>query len=356
MRIIVLLVGVLASATYQAEAQVLPPSGRASVREPDAVQSCLGCHGPLGAGVSAGDVPRIAGMSRYYLIKQLLSYANGTRRNQPMEEIARSMSPADIDYVSTYFAQVDASGVYGGSTAAPAGALELGRSLATVGSHELRVQACNNCHGPGGTGEPPAIPYLAGQGASYLIASMTAWRAGTRTNDEGDQMAMVARALTPDAIVAVARYYSGLNPPPPAPVDLIEPPRDPPLTGGGAVEPRPDISTVSEWAATGGAMSATDLSGSDPVRGRAILASGLHGCAACHAIPGVRGANGVAGPPLHGMAQRGFVAGQLPNRPDVLIAFLMNPPALVPGTGMPATGLTREEALDVAAYLYTLDR
>jgi cytochrome c2 len=99
-----------------------------------------------------------------------------------------------------------------------------------------------------------------------------------------------------------------------------------------------------------------DLKAADPARGRAILASGVHGCGACHAIPGVREANGVVGPPLGGMARRSFIAGQLPNRPEVLVAFMVDPPALVPRTGMPVTGLSRAEALDVAAYLYSLGR
>ena len=69
----------------------------------------------------------------------------------------------------------------------------------------------------------------------------------------------------------------------------------------------------------------------------------------------MRGVQGVVGPPLSGLARRGFIAGQLPNVPGVLIAFLENPPALVPDTGMPNVGLTPEEARHIAAYLYTLE-
>ena len=63
---------------------------------------------------------------------------------------------------------------------------------------------------------------------------------------------------------------------------------------------------------------------------------------------------GVVGPPLDGMASRAFIAGQLPNTPDVLVAFLQNPPALVPATGMPDVRLSLDQARHVAAYLYTL--
>lgn len=105
----------------------------------------------------------------------------------------------------------------------------------------------------------------------------------------------------------------------------------------------------------GGLAESTQVPGGDPARGHDIIASGTYGCTACHTIPGIRGPKGVVGPPLAGMARRGFIAGQLPNRPDVLVAWLQNPPALVPGTGMPNVGLGADQARDVAAYIYTLE-
>lgn len=93
----------------------------------------------------------------------------------------------------------------------------------------------------------------------------------------------------------------------------------------------------------------------DPARGLALMATGVHGCQACHSIPGIRMPKGAVGPPLAGMARRAFIAGQLPNKPGVMVAFLQNPPALLPQTGMPSVGLSREQAIDIAAYLYTLE-
>jgi len=57
-------------------------------------------------------------------------------------------------------------------------------------------------------------------------------------------------------------------------------------------------------------------------RGLALVAGGSYGCAACHAIPGIRFPKGNVGPPLDGMAGRSLIAGQLPNKPGVLVAFL----------------------------------
>lgn len=92
--------------------------------------------------------------------------------------------------------------------------------------------------------------------------------------------------------------------------------------------------------------------GGDAARGAVVIAGA--GCGACHAIPGVRGARGVVGPPLDGFAERAFIAGEVPNAPEELVRFLINPRAVEPNIAMPALGLDAQQARDVAAYLYTL--
>ena len=96
-----------------------------------------------------------------------------------------------------------------------------------------------------------------------------------------------------------------------------------------------------------------EIIGADPKHGLALIES--HGCGACHVIPGVDWPRGQVGGPLKGFANRALIAGKLPNRPDVLVRWLRDPPALSPDTAMPATGLTEAQARDIAAYLYTLD-
>jgi len=49
-----------------------------------------------------------------------------------------------------------------------------------------------------------------------------------------------------------------------------------------------------------------------------------------------------------------MIAGELPNVPDNLVRWIMNPPAIEPGTAMPDLGLSKQQARDIAAYLYTL--
>jgi cytochrome c len=79
-----------------------------------------------------------------------------------------------------------------------------------------------------------------------------------------------------------------------------------------------------------------------------------YGCNECHMIPGIRGANGLVGPPLTAFSRRNFIAGRVPNTPEALIAFLLNPQAIKPGSAMPMTGIGDQAARDVAAYLMTL--
>lgn len=94
------------------------------------------------------------------------------------------------------------------------------------------------------------------------------------------------------------------------------------------------------------------IPGANPERGRVAVRE--YGCVACHAIPGVRGANGVVGPPLDGIANRVYIAGALPNTPENMMRWIQNPPGIDPRTAMPITGVTRSDVRDIASFLYTL--
>lgn len=91
----------------------------------------------------------------------------------------------------------------------------------------------------------------------------------------------------------------------------------------------------------------------DPARG--LQAMSRVGCGSCHDIPGLHWPQGAVGPSLHGFGKANLIAGHLPNRPDVLSAYVRHAPDVLPGTTMPAMPLTEQESRDVAAYLYTLD-
>lgn len=79
-----------------------------------------------------------------------------------------------------------------------------------------------------------------------------------------------------------------------------------------------------------------------------------YGCYACHTIDGVPGARGLVGPPLDGIGNREFIAGELPNTPQNLMRWIQHPRQVEPHTAMPEMGVTEQDSRDIAAYLYTL--
>jgi cytochrome c len=79
-----------------------------------------------------------------------------------------------------------------------------------------------------------------------------------------------------------------------------------------------------------------------------------YGCNTCHTIAGVPGANGLVGPPLDGIANRQYIAGELPNTAENLMRWIQHPQQVEPHTVMPEMNVTDQDARDIAAYLYTL--
>lgn len=95
-----------------------------------------------------------------------------------------------------------------------------------------------------------------------------------------------------------------------------------------------------------------EIEGGDPRLGRQAIRD--FGCMSCHSVPGVTGADAWVGPPLDNWANREYIAGRVPNDPETLILFLLDPKTVDPETAMPVTGLTEEDARNIASYLYTL--
>ena len=75
-------------------------------------------------------------------------------------------------------------------------------------------------------------------------------------------------------------------------------------------------------------------------------------CLPCHAAG--EGATIKLGPPLNGIGQRYYIAGELPNTPDNLMLWIQHPRQVEAHTAMPEMGVTEQDSRDIAAYLYTL--
>ena len=166
--------------------------------------ACALCHAFNGVSDGSGAFPRLAGQSDYYLAKELGNYASGSRLNAIMSPIAKALSPDEVADVSAYYSQIDAP--FPQLKAPDPALVRRGKELAKLGDATKRIQSCDNCHGTGGVGAPPAIPYLGGQYAHYIIFTLNMWQQGYRKTSP-DDMEVTAHKLDEHEIAAVGAYY-----------------------------------------------------------------------------------------------------------------------------------------------------
>jgi cytochrome c553 len=166
--------------------------------------ACAQCHAFNGVSDGSGAFPRLADQTVYYLAKQLHDYASGVRVNAIMSPIAKALSPNDIEDVSAYYARI--APPFPPLKAPDPALVKQGEELAKLGDAARRIQSCDRCHGPGGVGEPPAIPYLAGQYAHYTAFTLHMWQQGYR-NSSPNAMEVMAKKLDEQETAAVAAYY-----------------------------------------------------------------------------------------------------------------------------------------------------
>ena len=209
----------MASICAAGVAHALPES---AIRQPDlgrgaaiaakgvapGVLACAQCHAYNGGANGIDAFPRVAGQSARYLAKELRDYASGVRLNAVMAPIAKALSSDEIADVTAYYASVNAP--YPPLANPDPALIKRGEQLAKFGDAARELQSCDNCHGPGGAGEPPAIPYLAGQYARYIASQLTMWQRGSRNNSP-NEMADVAKRLDPQEIAAVAAYFQHVD-------------------------------------------------------------------------------------------------------------------------------------------------
>ncbi len=170
--------------------------------------ACALCHGFDGSSDGSGAFPRIAGQAAEYLASQMRDYASSVRANAVMTPVSKALSPEDVADVAAFYA-----GVNGAFLPLPnpdPTLIKRGEQLATLGDDAKNIPACNNCHGPGGAGEPPLIPYLGGQYAHYTAFQLQMWQRGFRKNSAA-LMGDVAGLLDDRDIAATAAYFQQIR-------------------------------------------------------------------------------------------------------------------------------------------------
>ncbi len=166
--------------------------------------TCLACHSADGTRGSPAN-PILQGQHPEYLVKQLVEFKSGKRKNAVMAGMAANLSEDDMKHLAAFYA---------GKTAKPGFAkvkdsVALGEQIYRGGIASKTVPACAGCHSPNGAGIPSQYPRLGGQHGDYSEAQLLAFRSGLRGNNA--QMSAIANKMNDREIKAVADYMAGLR-------------------------------------------------------------------------------------------------------------------------------------------------
>ena len=165
---------------------------------PAKAAACLACHGVNGNSTMPG-VPSLAAQNARYIYLQLRDYQEGRRDNPMMSPMAAGLTRPEMQELANYFSQQKLSSK--GFKADP--------DKAKLGLAKANETLCAMCHLGEFKGQNE-IPKVAGQNFDYVVSTLKAFKAKTRTNDAGN-MTSVASTLSDEDIENLGHYIAGLN-------------------------------------------------------------------------------------------------------------------------------------------------
>ncbi|HET7832703.1 MAG TPA: c-type cytochrome [Gallionella sp.] len=200
------LLAVVAMLAVAAPVQAAEPNSTdTEVAKAIANSVCAACHGEDGNS-TAPQFPRLAGLAREYLAKQMTEFISGKRKNDMMATAIADLRPEDITSLSHYYNKLR----FKPDPSEDGKLNEEGELLFVLGNETTGVPACTGCHGQNGEGIA-TVPRLTGQNSEYLLLQLKNFNIGIRTNDPNRFMQSIAQRMTEQEMKAVARYVSGLE-------------------------------------------------------------------------------------------------------------------------------------------------
>lgn len=91
----------------------------------------------------------------------------------------------------------------------------------------------------------------------------------------------------------------------------------------------------------------------EPEIGRRLIVD--YGCVGCHVVPGIDTQPAYVGPPLDHWGKRSYIAGSLTNNEENLVRWLVDPQAVEQGTAMPDLDVSEQDAVNISAYLLSVE-
>jgi len=190
----------LAATSVGAERFPMPTTEPDLLTGEDINRVCAGCHGEFGQGGKAGEYPRIAGMPRAYIYKQVKLFQQNARPNLPMLEHVheRQLSDQEILDISVFLERIQLPTKLPPIDENAPGFNAYQRLMDskkvvqiaafegdTANGEKLYNKECRSCHGKEGWGDAQeAVPQLAGQYTEYLLRQVRKYISKVRIHDE----------------------------------------------------------------------------------------------------------------------------------------------------------------------------
>jgi len=181
-----------------------------AVSEPSSIILCQSCHGYQFQGNKDLNAPAIAGLSQWYLYRQLLNYKNGIRGTNPEDILGQTMQ---LSILNISNAELNALAAYISKIASQKQEISI---KGDVGTGKFVFEHCMSCHGEFGEGDKTiGAPRLTGQSDWYLYQQLINFQKGIRGQHPNDlygrQMKDMANMFNDQMLKDVINYITVTN-------------------------------------------------------------------------------------------------------------------------------------------------
>jgi cytochrome c553 len=188
-----------AGGAYAVAAALLSGTLSASAAAPpEKLEPCLACHGATGQS-EIENVPSLGAQPSKYTLIQLFMFREKLRTIEPMTELTKGWSDADLQRAADFIAALPPPK----PPTDPADPARLARARALVEQNH-----CNVCHRPDFSGQEN-VPRLADQREDYLLKALREYKSGARHGYE-PTMTEVMQPVDDAQLVEFPYYLSRL--------------------------------------------------------------------------------------------------------------------------------------------------
>ena len=157
-------------------------------------EACSGCHGIKG--ISPFPLrPNLAGQDADYIVHQLKAFKSGSRINDTMMQISKSLTNDEMITLANYYSRQPAEIIHGSDPL-------------LIKKGQEKYSLCWSCHGENGEG-PGSYPSVAGQHPQYTIQQLKNFKNGLRKNPV---MKALTETLSVNEMEALGAYIATLKP------------------------------------------------------------------------------------------------------------------------------------------------